>query len=322
VPQCKQRSARVEQNSQDPGVTTVDVVVVAYRSADHLRECVEPLAGREGIRVIVVDNACPERSPETVADLPVSIVSTGRNAGFGAGCNAGARAEAGEAILFLNPDATMLPDDVRRLGRCFEQDQLCGAAGPLILETTGETQPSMRRRPTLSSAFAEALYLHHLFPRAPWATELVWTGYEEPREVEWLSGAVLCVRRAAFEEVGGFDERFFMYCEDIDLCDRLRRRGYRIRYEPAALARHAGGGSVPRPMLTPMKANARLLYARLHEPWPRYAAFRVALALNELLRLPVAAARSPMHLRGRLAALAVTLTPHVRTAGDFPSRLR
>src|ERR1051326_2356372 len=152
-------SSRLPEPSA-PRQPTVDVVVVAYRSADHLRACVEPLASADGIQVIVVDNACPERSPETVADLPLQIVRMGRNAGFGAGCNAGARAGSGEAILFLNPDATMLPEDVRRLGAVFAEDPRSGAAGPLILETNGETQPSMRRLPTLRAAFSEAAYLH------------------------------------------------------------------------------------------------------------------------------------------------------------------
>jgi GT2 family glycosyltransferase len=285
----------------------VDVVTVAYRSERHLRSCVEPLAGAPGIRVFVVNNDCPNRSADTVRDLPVTVVEMGRNAGFGAGSNAGARAGSAPAILFLNPDGEMQPDQVLLLAEAFERDPRCGAVGPHILETDGTTQLSMRRTPRLRSAFAEAFFLNNLLPGASWTSEIVTGGYEQAREVEWLSGAVLCARRSAFEEVGGFDERFFLYSEDIDLCTRLRLAGYRLRYEPGPIARHAGGGSAPRPGQVALKAEARITYARLHEPRPRYAAFRAAFVLNELLRLPLAATRSRGHLRGRLAALAVTL---------------
>src|SRR3954447_13629891 len=98
-----------------------DVVTVAYNSSEHLRACIEPLAGQPDIHPIVVDNACPERSPDLVRDLPgVSVVDMGRNARFAAGGKGGARPGDGPAILFLNPDASMTPDDRRLLARAFE----------------------------------------------------------------------------------------------------------------------------------------------------------------------------------------------------------
>ena len=180
----------------------------------------------------------------------------------------------------------MQPDQVLLLAETFQREPSCGAAGPHILETDGTTQLSMRRTPRLRSAFAEAFFLNNVLPGASWTSELVVDGYEQAREVEWLSGAVLCARRTAFEEVGGFDERFFLYSEDVDLCTRLRRAGYRLRYEPGPIARHAGGGSAPRPGQVALKAEARITYSRLHESTPRYAAFRAAYVLNELLAAP------------------------------------
>src|SRR3954451_917893 len=285
-----------------------DVVTVAYNSGDHLRECIEPLSGQPDIRPIVVDNACPSRSPELVRDLPgVTVVEMGRNAGFGAGCNAGAQAGDGDAILFLNPDASMTADDVRKLARAFEEHPRCGAVGPHIAEVTGETQLSIRRIPTLASAFSEALYLHHLLRGRPWASEVVSSGYDTAHEVEWLSGAVVCIRRSAFEQIGGFDERLFMYSEDTDIGVRLRDAGWTQRYEPAATSWHVGGGSAPRPEQAALKATARITYARIHERGVRYAGFRVAFALYEAARILPAAARSRSHLRGGLRALHVAL---------------
>ena len=140
--------ARTRLSSETPSdrAMTIDVVVVAYRSAAHLRACVEPLAREEDLRVIVVDNACPEDSPATVADLPIEIVEMGHNAGFAAACNAGARRGSGEGILFLNPDAVMTPGDVRVLAAGLEGDQSRAAVAPRILAPTGETERSMFRQ--------------------------------------------------------------------------------------------------------------------------------------------------------------------------------
>jgi GT2 family glycosyltransferase len=289
----------------------VDVVVVAYRSRAHLRDCVEPLCGAVGGRVVVVDNDCPEQSVETVRDLDLEVVDMGRNAGFGAGCNAGASRGSAAAVLFLNPDARIDPEAVRTLAEAITRDARCAAAGPRVSEADGSTEFSMRREPRLRSAFAEAVFLHHLLPRTSWASEIVRTGYDVPQEVDWLTGAALLVRRDVFEEIGGFDERLFMYSEDVDIGTRIRGRGYVLRYEPAAVAWHEGGGSAPRPSQAPVRAAARISYVRLHERGLRYAAFRLAYALEELLRIPVALLRSPMHLKGRFDAFRVSAAPGV-----------
>jgi GT2 family glycosyltransferase len=287
----------------------LDVVVVAYRSGACLRKCVEPLAGRPGVAVFVVDNQCPDGSPALVADLPLTTVALGRNAGFGAGCNAGVRIGSAPAVLFLNPDAQIDPSAALALASRLEFDPSLGAVGPRIVGEDGSTHLSVRRLPRLRSAFGEALFLHHLLPRAQWATEFVRSpGAEAP--AEWLSGAVLCVRRSSFEAVGGFDERFFLYSEDTDICARLRQAGFGIAYEPAVTAMHVGGGSARAAGQEEMKLTARLLYARLHESHSRYAAFRVAYAFHQALRLPVALVRSREHARGRAAALGAVLAVH------------
>src|SRR3954470_18639814 len=240
----------------------IDVVIVAYRSAGHLRPCVEPLSGEPDINLIVVDNDCPERSPDLVRDLPLTIVEMGRNAGFGAGCNAGAAAGRSGAIFFLNPDARIEPDAVRAIAAVLERHPGVGAVGPHVRESNGDDQPTMRRAPTLRSAFAEALFLHHAFPRATWSSEIVRDGYDAPGAPDWLSGAAFCVRREAFGQVGGFDERLVLYSEDTDLCVRLAAAGWGIRYDPVATSEHEGGGSAPRPGQAALRVQARIVYAR------------------------------------------------------------
>lgn len=278
-------------------------MVVAYRSSACLRSCVESLSGVDGIRVFVADNGCPEDSTATVADLPLEIVRMGRNRGFGAACNAAAKRGDGESILFLNPDAQVEPGALGPLVRAAR----AGASGPLVRKGADEIHYSVRRDPRLSSTFAEAFYLHHLVPHASWATELVRDGYDTRHPAEWLSGAALCVDRAAFERVGGFDERFFLYSEDADLCRRLRAAGFSVTFEPATVAHHEGGASAPAPGQAALKAQARIRYARIHERRLRYALFRAGFVLHELMRFPAALVRSRAELHGRLAALLATL---------------
>ena len=264
--------------------------------------------------MFVADNGCPDDSTATVADLPLEIVRMGGNLGFGAACNAAAERGDGQAILFLNPDAQVDPGALGPLLRAGR----AGASGPLVRDFADEIHLSVRRDPRLRSTFAEALFLHHVVPRASWATELVHDGYDVRHAAEWLSGAALCVDREAFERVGGFDESFFLYSEDADLCRRLRAAGFSVTYEPATAARHEGGASAPSPGQAALKAYARVHYARVHERGARYAAFRVGFALHELMRLPVALARSRAELHGRFAALRATLG--VRPAAP-PSRV-
>ena len=284
----------------------IDVVVVAYCSSQHLRSCVEPLCGLHDLRVIVVDNACPEDSTSTLTGLRVEILRMGRNAGFATACNAGSSLGRGDAILFLNPDAEISPADVRLLASRLAADPSCGAIGPRILDASGRTSLSVRRNPRLRSAFGEALFLHYVARQMAWPTETVRTGYDHAADAEWLSGAALCVRRSAFEAVGGFDERFFLYSEDADLCLRIRQSGYVVRYDPVATAHHHGGSSAPRPSLADLNLASRITYVRAHERGLRYFAFRLAYALHELVRVPIAAVRSEVDLDGRVRAVAVS----------------
>lgn len=292
----------------------VDVVVVAYRSTEHLRSCVEPLSRLEGVSVFVVDNDCPENSVGTVADLPLEVVRMGFNAGFGAGCNAGAARGSGDAILFLNPDARIDREGIEALVDRLDSDHRCGAVGPRIVDESGDLHLSMRRAPRIGSAFGEALFFHRLLPRAGWATEFVRSGYGAAKPAEWISGAVLCVRRSAFARIGGFDERFFMYSEDADLCARLHSAGYGVWYDPAATAVHVGGVSAPARRQMVLKARARGQYVSLHSEGVRRFAFRAAFALYEALRVPIAAVRSRAHARGRLEALSEIVSGPARPA--------
>ena len=286
----------------------VDAVVVSYNSREHLRAGIEPLSRIEGVRTVVVDNASADDSLASISDLPVETVRLPQNRGFGAGCNAGWRVGEAPYVLFLNPDATIDAAAARRLVEVLDQDADVGLVGPRILEADGSLAYSMRRFPRLRSTYARALFLHRLFPGAAWSDELVRddAAYEAAASPDWISGACMLVRRSVLEEIGGFDERFFLYCEDKDLCRRIRAAGHDVRFEPGATARHHGGASAPRAGLLPVLARSRVAYARKHSGRLAATLETLGVALNALTHAIVArggAERRTGHLNAFRAAL-------------------
>lgn len=285
----------------------VDVVVVSYNSGETLRDCVEPFAHMRDVDVYVVDNDSRDGALETIADLPQHTIARGENGGFAAGCNDGWRAGSAPLVLFLNPDARLDEASLRRLVHVLEADEGVGIVGPRLLAADGTVQFSQRRFPALRSTFAQALFLHRLFPRAAWSDEVVRdpAAYDAPGSPDWLSGACLLVRRDVLERIGGWDDSFFLYSEDTDLCRRARNAGFEVRYVPTATATHVGGQSSPRAGLLPMLAESRVRYARKHETAGRAFCQRVGVALSALSHL--ASARTRGARAGHARALRNTL---------------
>jgi GT2 family glycosyltransferase len=257
------------------------------------------------VSILVVDNACPERSFEVVEELPgVRVIHMPRNGGFAYGCNGGWRAGGSEFVLFLNPDALLEAHALARLAHVLEVDTAAGVVGPRTHGKDGSLAWTIRRFPSLRSTYAQAVFLHHLAPRASWVDEVVrdpaW--YDRPGRVEWLSGACLLVRRSTLETVGGLDEGFFMYAEDMDFCWRVSRAGLDVVYSPDAICVHEGGRSHPRARLLPMLAASRLRYAERHHGAFRAILERVGIGIGEGLRTMIGRGDSG-YRRGHLRAL-------------------
>jgi GT2 family glycosyltransferase len=281
----------------------VDVVVVTYNSRDRLRQCVAGLVKLDGVNVVVVDNDSSDGSLEVIADLPVETRRLERNLGFAVGCNVGWRGGKAPYVLFLNPDATLDERSLRRLVEVLDQRPEVGVVGPREVSFDGALIYSQRRHLRLGSIWAHALFIHRLFPRAGWAHEQIRDRslYERESMPEWLSGACLLVRRDVLEEVGGFDERFFMYCEDDDLCRRVWQSGSSVMFEPDAVCVHVGGASAPRSTTLPIAAASEVKYAEKHYG-SRYAALvKLGVVVRGLTHFVIA--------RGGLA----TRAAHVRS---------
>ena len=227
--------------------TEVSAVVVSYNSAADLPDCLRSLRSEGVADVVVVDNASADGSVELVRriDPDARVVETGANLGFGSAANRGVAVATGGHLLILNPDTVVEPGTVKALSETLDRDPGLAAAGPRLENVDGSLYPSVRRFPDLAVAFGHA-FLGLLWPRNP-ATRryrmLDWDHDQPAADVDWVSGACVLIRRTAFDMVGGFDEAYFMYVEDVDLCWRLGQAGWRIGYEPAGRVVHALGGS-------------------------------------------------------------------------------
>lgn len=229
----------------------VTAVIVNYNARDLLLRCIESLR-REGVRdIVVADNASVDGSEEAVrrADPEVRYHQTGANLGYGAGANRGAALgdDRQAHLLVLNPDTELAPGSVRALVDVLDSNPRIGIAGPRIEDPDGSLYPSVRTFPALGDAVGHA-FLGLVAPRNRYTRRyrmLDWD-HSEPAEVDWVSGSCFLARRRAWDEVGGFDESYFMYAEDVDLCWRIRQAGWGVAYEPSARVVHVQGASTDR----------------------------------------------------------------------------
>ena len=214
-------------------------------------------------------------------------------------------------MLLLNPDARLERAGLEALVALLDAQPRAGLAAPRILEASGELAYSQRRFPRLRSTFAQALFLHRLWPRADWTDELIRdrAAYELPASPDWVSGACMLIRRAALEQLGGLDEDFFLYCEDIDLCARLRDAGWSIQLRARGRGPPRGRGLGRRARSCTRCTRATVCcYARKHARHWTVALERMGVALGHATHALVAVARPPAR-RGHLHALREVLRP-------------
>lgn len=282
-------------------VSSVDVVVVSYNSAQKLERCLSGLVSAPEIRVTVVDNHSQDGSAQLAEKLGAETIALDWNSGFSHGCNVGWRGGSAEYVLFLNPDAAIDVDGVRRLAAILAGNPSVGIVSPRIQHESGELSFSLRRYPRVTRTLAQALFLHRLAPYADWADEIVRDprAYEQVSQPDWVSGACLLVRRSLLEELDGFDERFFLYSEDVDLCHRCWQSGAAVRYEPGVTAIHTGGASAPPGRVLPLMAESRRLYSRKTERRAVVLLHGLAIGLVSLTRIVAARDNDPRlgHLR-------------------------
>ena len=219
-------------------------VVVNFRSADHVLACVESLLADGVQEIVVVDNASGDDCGPRLASAHPSVrfVGLDHNRGYGSAANRGLRDVSGAIVLICNPDLVIHPGAVGELNRALTDDPSLGAAGPRIDRPDGTRYPSARTFPSMIDAAGHG-FIGLVSTGNPFSRRYLREGAETAGTVDWVSGACIAVRRTAFEEVRGFDESFFMFMEDVDLCWRLAAHGWKVGYVPTARVTHVEGVS-------------------------------------------------------------------------------
>jgi GT2 family glycosyltransferase len=273
----------------------LDVVVVNYNTREHLRSCLVSLHGQSAT-VVVVDNGSTDGSQEMVrSEYPdVVLLHDGMNRGYGAAANAGVRGGNAPYVLVLNSD-TIVPEGALTSLRVYlDAHPDVGMLGPRLVNPDGSLQSSCFPFPTPFTSFLGESGLGFFIRFIPVVRQRyprTWS-HDRPRNVSWILGAALAIRRAAFDAAGGFDERYFMYFEEVDLAYRLQKAGWRVHFAPVADITHVGAASTSR-VADRMRLEYYVSMARFyrhHHSSRRLAAMRTFVrcrALVDLVRFAI-----------------------------------
>jgi N-acetylglucosaminyl-diphospho-decaprenol L-rhamnosyltransferase len=273
-------------------------VIVNYRAGSLLTDCVRSVLADSSageVELVVVDNGSGDGSIDVLRSAIPSahVITAPGNVGYARAANLGIAATRAPVVAVLNPDLTIEPGTAKAMLARFDEEHALGACGPRVRNLDGTDYPSARRSPTVPLAVAHGLL------GLWWPTNRFTARYRQlnadpaqPRSVDWVSGAAIWLRRGALDVVGGWDERYFMYMEDVDLCWRLRRAGFDVAYEPAGAVTHVQGASTSRSPYRMLAAHHRSawLFARRRLTGARalllpfaavYLAVRCLLAMAE-----------------------------------------
>jgi N-acetylglucosaminyl-diphospho-decaprenol L-rhamnosyltransferase len=281
----------------------VAIIVVNYNTGADTIACVASALhdlGAVAADTLVVDNASVDDSATLFGSDPaIQLITNETNRGFGAAINQAVKLTRAPLLWILNPDCRVMPGTYRALADTLTRHSECAIAAPQLLNADGSVQASARGEPgAWTGLFGRHGLLTRFFPNAAAArknlpaADLVASGVDSA-PVDWVMGAAMLVDRDAFERVGRFDERYFLYWEDADLCRRLRNAGFTTRYVPRARVRHPGGASA--------KTASRLATKAFHDSAYRYYTTHVVRSRWHPLRLfarVALAARAQWRMRG------------------------
>lgn len=222
----------------------VSIVIVNYNQKNLLKECLKGILlvkPKLNYEIIVVDNNSTDGSQEIIKNYESKIenfkyIFNKKNLGFASGCNAGIKIAQGKYILILNPDIVVLENSIEEIYKFMEENQDVGIAGPKLLNPDHSIQPSCYRYPTLLIPILRRTFLGKFKWAKKKMDQYLMADFDhlKKKEVDWLLGACLMIRKKMLDEIGLFDERFFLYFEDVDLCRRAKAVGWKVYYYPSS----------------------------------------------------------------------------------------
>ncbi len=256
-------------------MATLDIVIVNWNTGDQLRSCLESIAGASAAgftleRIVVIDNGSSDGSASGLQFpfLPLEIFLNGDNLGFAAACNRGAEGSGSDYILFLNPDTVLEADSIRVPVEFLERPEsgTVGIAGIKLVDLEGIASRTCARFPGPAGMIARSTGIDRMLGRFGAGYIMYEWDHSDSRRVDHVIGAFYLVRRVLFEEIGGFDERFFVYLEDLDFSLRASEKGWSCYFHSGARAYHRGGGASgsDRSARLFYSLRSRLIYSSIH----------------------------------------------------------
>lgn len=246
----------------------ISVIIVNYNARNLLRRCLKSILNDDSTKkteVVVVDNASGDGSREMIErDFPgVKLIPNKSNLGFARGANQGIRTSQGRYILLLNPDALIRTSETDKMIDFMDENKEIGICGPKMTNTEGNLQYSCRNFPTyFTSISSSQSLLFRFFPKNRLSGKylLIQKDHQQGMEVDWVSGSALFARRNMLDKIGSLDEDFFMYVEDVDLCFRAKKGGWKVFYYPQACVQHLIGACTNRERFRMIIQHHRSMY--------------------------------------------------------------
>jgi len=290
-----------------PSNPKLAVIIVSYNAAEYLRQCLASAMQYLGplpAEIAVVDNASSDGTAQMVEkEYPdVQLIRNPTNRGFSAAVNQGLKETTAPFVLWLNPDSLCRDGNLKDLIAYLETEKEIGILGPQILDPQGTVQLSCRSFPTLTTYFfGRFSILTQWFPNNPYSQRFLHSGWDHStrKDVDWVSGACLLHRRELIVDIGPLDEKYFMYFEDVDFCQRAKAKGWRVQYHPGSQFLHHIAGSS-------RKRIFQMLIQRHQSNWHYYTKYfkrnilkDTFIALGLMLRCVVQILFAGFQKRGR-----------------------
>ena len=250
----------------------LSIIYVYFNTPREILNSIKSLkeaVGKNTYEIIIVDNNSTKKIPRVLLhDKRVTIIKSKINGGFGYGCNLGAKSAKGEYILFLNPDTVLFEQSLVTMLKTFTDIKKVGVVGPLMVDRKDNNLPTINSFITFLRAIFAYSFLNRLFPNNPLSRKFWMKDVNRKKilKVDVISGACMLIKKNLFEKVGGFDESFFMYFEEQDLCFRIVKEGYKVIFNPNAVIRHSVGASLSdKKVIKRYFQKSRFLYLKKHQ---------------------------------------------------------
>ncbi len=272
----------------------INIIIVNYNSGSYLKNCLETICKNNDLKdnytITVYDNGSTDNSLRYAKDsFPgLNYISNHINIGFAKAVNEAIMSTKGEYILLVNPDVTLFPGTVNLMLKFMEENPRCAVAGGEILSPFGYLRPTCRRFPDyFNVVFGRRSLARRIFPKNPFSNRYLYLNldYTKPQKVDFVEGSLMMMRRKALDEVGLFDEEFFLYLEDADICYRMQKNGWETWWVPRTYAIHYRGENFREDNIHPAMYHSQGFYRYFNKHLRPSAAIKLLLKLLLTLRL-------------------------------------